>query len=68
MAKNLIDESFQFALRRWNEGLKENNQKQYWLPRVVHFTNELNWVDRQLLNLKPSSVYNQDKVAKEYNG
>ena len=54
MARNLIDESFQYAVKRWEQSIKENNlkQKQNWLGRVLHLMNELNWIDKLIINLK----------------
>jgi hypothetical protein len=54
MARDLIDESFQYAVNRWELSVKENNrkQKQNWLARVLHLMNELNWIDRIIISFK----------------
>jgi hypothetical protein len=71
IARDLIDESFQFAVNRWKQSVNENNRKQiqYWHVRVVHFMNELNWIDCLLINLKPDPyVHDQGKITRECNG
>lgn len=63
MARNLIDESFQYAIRRYEQSIKENDakQKQNWLDRVLHLMNELNWIDRTIITLKISSGHQSDQ-------
>lgn len=70
MARQIIDESFQFAVRRWKQSVEENNlqQKQYWRVRLAHFMNELNWVDCQILNLKASLIYTKAEIARKDHG
>jgi hypothetical protein len=66
MARDLIDESFQYAVNRWEESIKENDpkQKQNWLERVLHLMNELNWIDKLIINLKfsPDRQSDQDLI------
>lgn len=54
MARDLINESFQYAVNRYEQSIKENDskQKQNWLGRVLHLMNELNWIDRIIISLK----------------
>ena len=70
MAKQMIDESFQFAVRRWKQSVEEDNpkQKQYWHVRVAHFMNELNWVDHLILSLTPSPIYTQAEIPRKDHG
>lgn len=70
IARKIIDESFQFAMKRWEQNVEENNlqQKKYWRIRLAHFMNELNWIDCQILNLKPSPIYTNAEIARQNHG
>lgn len=63
MARNLIDESFQYAINRYEQSIKKNDskQKQNWLGRVLHLMNELNWIDKIIINLKTSPDRQNDQ-------
>lgn len=63
MARDLIDESFQYAVNRWEQSIKENDpkQKRNWFERILHLMNELNWIDRLIINLKISPNYQRDQ-------
>lgn len=63
MARDLIDESFQYAVNRYEQSIKENDfkQKQNWLERVLHLMNELNWIDWLIINLKFSPDRQSDQ-------
>lgn len=52
-AKKIIEESYDFASKRFQFSVRKNNikQKQIWLERVLHLMGELNWVDSLILNL-----------------
>lgn len=54
LARDLIDEAFQYAVNRLELCIKENEprQKQNWLGCVLHLMNELNWIDKLIINLK----------------
>jgi len=63
MARDLIDESFQYAINRYDQSIKENDlkQKQNWFGRVLHLMNELNWIDKLIINLKISPDRQSDQ-------
>jgi hypothetical protein len=63
MARDLIDESFQYSINRYEQSIKENDpkQKQNWLGRVLHLMNELNWIDKLITNLKLSPDRQSDQ-------
>lgn len=59
MARDRIDKSFQYTVNKYEQSIKENDskQKQNWLACIVHLMNELNWVDRLIMQLRCKGNY-----------
>jgi hypothetical protein len=57
LARDYIDKGFEFAMLRWKQSVDENNekQKQFWFSRVVHFINEMQWVDGIIIAFKQTA-------------
>lgn len=57
-ARELIDGSFDHAVKGLRRSVQEGNTKRvlYWLPRVSHLMNELNKIDWEIIRLRATEL------------
>jgi hypothetical protein len=57
-ARCLIEDSYNQAVFAFKDSVKQGNakRKQYWLERITHLMNEVNWIDTKIKEIEADAL------------